>query len=131
MTRHTRDQFLRFVAAGLVNTVVTYGIYLVLVPHMHYLVAYSITYAIGIALSFVLNTRFVFGVETTWRRMTLFPLVYVVQYLTGAVALHVCVAAFGMRRDVAMAVAIACSVPMTFFAGKLVLTHKWMQRNRA
>jgi putative flippase GtrA len=124
-----RAQFLRFLVAGLVNTGATYLLYLLLLPYMHYLAAYSVTYLAGIVLSFLLNARFVFEVAPTLRRLLLFPLVYVVQYATGAAVLHAAVVLFGVPRELAMAAAIAASVPLTFVAGKWLLTHKWTQGN--
>ena len=49
-----------FVFFGAVNTVLTYGIYLLLVLFIAYPAAYTVSYASGVFISYYLNARFVF-----------------------------------------------------------------------
>ena len=70
-----------------------------------YLAAYAISYLLGIVLSYLLLTRFVFRAPPRLSTAVRFPLVYVAQYLLGSAVLALLVEAFdipvvgwGLRR---------------------------------
>ena len=52
--RQTLRELARFLAAGAVNTALTYAIYLLLLAIAPYLVAYTVAYVSGIAISYLL-----------------------------------------------------------------------------
>ncbi len=54
-------KFLLYGLNGAVNTLVTYGIYVLLCQIMDYRIAIVLVYAIGIAISYILNGVIVFG----------------------------------------------------------------------
>jgi putative flippase GtrA len=121
MTALIRGEALRFVIAGAINTAVTYAIYLALLPWSGYALAYTIAYVAGIALSYVLNTWYVFRVRRDLRGLALFPLVYLAQYLIGMLVLSLAVNSFGVPAKFALLISIAITVPMTFLLSRLVL----------
>jgi putative flippase GtrA len=114
-------QFARFLAAGAINTVASYAIFLVLLRFLPYLVAYTIAYAIGIGISYLLMTRFVFFTPPRLRTALRFPLVYVAQYLTGSAVIVVLVEAGGVSAPIAAIVAIVASIPVTFLLSRTIL----------
>ena len=114
-------QFLRFLVTGGINTAVTYVLYLLLLPLLGYLVAYSLAYVIGIVLSYWLNSAFVFRQPMNWRSLARFPLVYVVQYLLTGVLLWLFVDTLGVDKRIALLAAIAVTVPVTFLAARLAI----------
>ena len=124
MNASIRREALRFLIAGAVNTVVTYALYLVLLPLLNYTIAYTIAYVAGIALAYALNTRYVFQVQRNARGMALFPLVYVVQYLLGVVTLRLTVGEFGVPQEFALLASIAVTVPATFLLSRFVLKSR-------
>jgi putative flippase GtrA len=54
-------RLLNYTANGLVNTVITYGLYLLLVQFIDYRVAIVIVYCVGIIILYYLHGTFVFG----------------------------------------------------------------------
>lgn len=118
----TRSKGLRYVAMGLVNTASTYLLYLLLLRFLDYLVAYSLSYAAGIALAFVLNSRIVFKAKFHVARMLAYPAIYLVQYLVNAALLSVLVSRLKMPSSSAPLLVIALSVPLGYLLNKLVLT---------
>jgi putative flippase GtrA len=114
-------QFLRFLATGGINTALTYGLYLLLLPLLGYLVAYSVAYVLGILLSYWLNSVFVFRQPMNWRSLVRFPLVYVVQYIFTGVLLWIGVDVLGVDKRIALLAAIAVTVPVTFIAARLAI----------
>lgn len=116
-----RGEALRFFAAGAANTIATYAVYLALLVPLGYGLAYSIAFASGIALSYLLGTRFVFRVPGSLRRAMAFPLVYLAQYLAGLGVLHMAVSVIGIPQRLALLASIAVTVPLTFMLSRLVL----------
>jgi putative flippase GtrA len=114
-------QFARFLVAGAINTITSYGIFVVLLQFMPYLAAYTIAYIVGVLLSYLLLTTFVFH---TRRRLTTalrFPLVYIAQYLTGSAVIVALVEAWDVRAPIAAIVAIVASIPVGFLLSRSIL----------
>jgi putative flippase GtrA len=124
MTMRWRTQAVRFIAAGAINTAVTYAIYLALLPMLDYTVAYTVAYIAGIAIAYVLSTSFVFRVTRTVATMAAFPIVYAVQYLLGALVLNMAVRWLDVSRQFALLASIAVTVPVTFLLSRAVLVPR-------
>src|SRR5690606_17216839 len=90
-SRVLTGEFLRFLVMGGTNTVVAYGIYLLLLNWMRYEYAYAIGYGVGIVMAYVLSATFVFRQPLRKRSAMRFPLVYVAQFLISLVLLKVAI----------------------------------------
>src|SRR2546423_1121793 len=99
-------QFTRFVFAGAINTAASYAVFLVLLQFLTYLAAYTIAYVIGVAISYLLQTTFVFRTPRSIATALRFPLVYVAQYLVGAALITVLVEGWGVPASIAAIFAI-------------------------
>jgi putative flippase GtrA len=118
--KESQQQFGRFVVGGAVNTAITYIAYLALEVHMAPSIAYSIIYVLGIALSYAINTYFVFRTKSSTRSGLQYPFVYGAQYLFGLALLSL-LTRYGIDSRIAMIVVIAASVPLTFLLTRIVL----------
>lgn len=107
-------QFLRFVFAGLCNTGVTYGLYLALLTVTNYMLAYSVSYVVGIFISYLFNSLFVFNTEPSKRTALRFPLIYLFQYVYGSAFLWLFVRVLGLDKKVAMLFVILSSTLLSF-----------------
>jgi putative flippase GtrA len=114
-------QFARFLIAGAVNTVASYVIFLLLLWFMPYLVAYTISYVIGIAISYILLTSFVFAAPRRMATALRFPFVYVVQYLIGSAVIVLLVETWNVRAPIAAIVAIFATIPLSFLLSRTIL----------
>ncbi len=119
-----QHRFLRFLLSGGFNTVATYGIYLALFRMLDYRVAYTIAYAVGILLSYVINWLFVFRMHRGWSSVLLFPFVYLAQYLAGLAVVWAWVDHLGLTKALAPLLAIAITIPLTYALSRLVFTKK-------
>lgn len=117
-------QFTRFIGAGLVNTGVGYGVYLVLLIWINYQVAYAAAYVVGIVVAYTLNSLFVFRSPIGLRTALRYPLVYLAQYLFGAALLYGMVRWLGIDRRWAALIALALSVPVSFLLNRVALTYR-------
>ena len=99
----------------------TYAIYLALLPLLDYTLAYTVAYLTGIVISYLLSTAFVFRVNRTATNMAAFPLVYLVQYLLGALVLNLAVRWFGIPDRFALIASIVVTIPVTFILSRALL----------
>jgi putative flippase GtrA len=119
--KRLQGTFIRFLVAGAINTSVTYVLFLLAAPFLNHLIAYTLAYAFGIAVSYLLNTRFVFRTPARWKTAAAFPLVYAAQYAWGLILLYVLVDLMGYRSQISMLIVIASSVLLTYALTRRVL----------
>ena len=122
MRRAPVAQGARFLVFGALNTLATYAIYCVLVALISPQIAYALVFALGIAIAYVLNTRFVFGTRMRVGSATLYPLVYVVQYVANALLIGAFIGA-GLGPRAALAIALAVVTPLSYVLNRAVLSR--------
>lgn len=114
-------EFSRFIICGGINTLLTYIIYVVALRFYRYSISYSISFLAGIFIAYYLNSRFVFEQELSLKKAISYPLVYLVQYLLGILALYVLVELLSVNKLIAPLIIVAISVPVTFLLSKLII----------
>lgn len=119
--RFIKWDFFRFVLVGGINAILTFGIYALLLLILSYSVAYSIAYITGILISYYLNTRFVFKSNFSVRKAVKYPVVYLLQYLSGLAALYAMVEIFHVNKLIASPLTIIITVPVTFVMSRWVI----------
>lgn len=118
-----KRDFTRFLVSGGFNTVLTYGVYLLLLSFLSYNASYTIAYVGGILLAYTLNRFFVFKSHNGIKSAALFPLVYLAQYLVSLVVLWVWIEKLGFDERAGPLLAIAITVPMTFIFTKYLFVR--------
>lgn len=114
----------RFLIAGAVQNIASYAAYLLLLLVTDYRIAYTTSYALGLLLSFVLNSRYVFQVPLRWRRLAPYPLVYLAQYVVGLALIWATVGLLGWPEAIAPAIVMFCTMPLTYFVTRFILGAK-------
>jgi putative flippase GtrA len=122
--RFTDSRVPRYLAAGLLNTALTYVIYVLLLRIAPYRIAFTVAFVLGILLSYALNARFVFARRAQWRSFVRFPLVYVGQYVAGLLLVSLLVEWAGIDSRVAPLVALAVTIPLTYLLTRAVFIGK-------
>lgn len=120
-SRHALYEFVRFLLAGGVTTVLSYGIYLLFLLFLPYNIAYTISFLAGIAISYWLASRFVFQRDLSLRSALRYPLVYLFQYVMGLIILTILVERFHMKERWAPVIVVVCTIPMTFFLSRFLI----------
>lgn len=124
MTVQTRTggAALRFLVLGAVNTVLTTALFVILMMHMPYAVAYVLSFSTGIAVNALLLARFVFrtpGTPRIRRRIVCWSLLM----LSCGAALSALCEARGLA-PLATAVAVAVVVvPVNFCGSRLIVAR--------
>jgi putative flippase GtrA len=116
-----RREFFRFILVGLVNLVLTYALYLALGLFLPYPAAYTISYACGILISYLLNARFVFKSPIRISKAAQYPIVYLAQYLLGMALLYLLVELAHVSSRIAPLVIPALTVPATYLLSRYLI----------
>lgn len=122
--------FVRFLMSGCVNTAITYALYLTLIQFLSYKVSYTISFVAGILLAYCLSRFFVFRVKAGLSAVTLFPLIYLVQYLLGLGVVTLSVDTLNWDKALAPLASIALTVPITFFLSHLVFSQSSLPKEK-
>ena len=116
-----RREFALFVFFGAVNTGLSYGIYLLLVLFVAYPTAYTLSYPLGILISYYLNARFVFREKLRLSKALQYPVVYLVQYLLGLGLLYLLVEVAHLSKFIAPILIVLITVPFTYVLSRYVI----------
>jgi putative flippase GtrA len=114
-------EFLRFALLGGANTLLTLGLYWLLLRWTTHTVAYALAYAAGIVFSAVANARYTFGTQLTAQRFATFAGVTLLLYAFNAALLEALVRWAGVDPRLAVLVVVAVSVPLGFIGSRRAL----------
>ena len=114
----------RFLIAGAATTMVTLGLYVLLLNILPYALAYTVAFVIGILMAYLLNSTFVFRAATSARSFVLFPLIYLVQYLVGLAVVAIWVDLLRLPEEVAALAAVAVTLPITYALSRWLFTSR-------
>jgi len=124
VARCVKSSFARFVVFGGVNTLVTYGLYLALLPLLPYQASYTVAYLAGILIAYLFNRKFVFSSHRGLRSAVLLPFVYLAQYLVSLLVLWLWIDKGGLRPALGPLIAIAITVPMTYLLSREIFSKR-------
>jgi putative flippase GtrA len=113
-------RFAKFVLVGGLNTTLTFGIYEILLLYLTYLPAYTLAFASGIAISYLLSGSLVFRSELSVRRGVVYALFYLGVYLLNAVLIAFCVRSLGIAPAWAPLLVLVITVPVNFIGARRI-----------
>lgn len=116
-----KREFGKFLLVGLANTLLSYGVYLALIPLLSYSIAYTIAYVAGFILSYFLNSMWVFKSAPSWKTFFRYPLVYAVQFLINLLCLSLLIEKLFIAEALAPLVVVVLSIPITFVLSRFFL----------
>lgn len=123
-----RQQVVRFLAVGVVNTVATYALFVGLGLVMSAALAYTIAFALGLCWVAFGTSTYVFGSRHP-KRIVTYALWYVLVYIVGQLVIaHM--SPEGLRSLLLTTGALmVVTVPLTFVGGRLILTETAHRRD--
>jgi putative flippase GtrA len=119
-----KNKFIKFTGVGIINTIASYLLYIILVLFLNYQISYAISFVFGIILSFILNTKYVFEVEQTIKKFVLFPFVYILQYLLGAFVMNYTIEIIKFNKFFAPLIVTTCLLPISYLLSKKIFGEK-------
>ncbi len=93
-----------FGANGIINTIVTYSLFVVISNIIDYRITIVLVYIFGIFLSYVLNKKFVFRIRG---KLYLFVLIYLGMLLANLGITTILVEEFNLIKELAQLIAVA------------------------
>ena len=115
-----KNKTILFLFGGLLNTVLTYAIYLLLNYFTDYRLSYLVSYLIGIIFAFFFNSKYVFNVPFSWKFLFQYPLVYIIQYIASALLLTLLVDEITIDKSIAPLIVITVMVPFSYLLNELI-----------
>ena len=121
MLRLKIRNFLIFILGGALNTGVSFAVYWAFNELVGYRLAYLISYLTGIIFSYFFNCFFVFKKETSLKSFFAFPLVYLFNYIIGAICMEGVVGWLHVSSKFAPLMVAVLMLPVSFLLSKSVL----------
>lgn len=112
--------FLRFLFAGVLNTLLSYVVYLALLRVLPYGWSYTLSYLAGIGLAYVLQRYVVFQRSGGRAALLWVTLIYVLQYLLGMASVWFWVSVLAWPAELALLLAVGLTVPVTYLLNRRV-----------
>jgi putative flippase GtrA len=110
-----------FVAVGVFNTAVTFGLYQLFLLFVRYEIAFTLSFASGIGISYVLNGRLVFDSRLSLRRGLTYAGYYLLIYLVNLGLVRLAVEVGDISPVWAPLLVLCVTIPMNFIGAKLIL----------
>ena len=88
---------------------------------IQYPVAFTISYIIGVLVSYIGGTKYVFKAKHSSVKALIYPFVYVLQYVTGLYLLHLLIITLGISEEIAPIIVYTLTFPITFLLSKFIL----------
>lgn len=120
-------QAVRFGLVGVVNTATYYGMYLLFLRWLPYLVAHVAAFALSTVGSFLLNCWFTYRTRPTWRKFLLFPLTTAANFVITTGGVYVLVDLLHTGDRAAPLMAAAAAVPITFVLSRTIMLGQGAQ----
>ena len=119
--KSTNAHLLGYLLTGAINTATSFCVFVALLRPIGYTVAYVVAFCSGIAISLILNSRFVFRSRVTGRRAAIFSLAYFGVFLVGLAVITICIEWFRLPELVAIVASMLATISLGFLATKGVL----------
>lgn len=114
-----KKQMLGFAITGTLSTLLMFILYVGFNKIMNYQYSYFIAYCISVIALYFMNILFVFNGRVSIQNFLKFPLIYLLQYLVGAVSLKFIVR-LGFPVTYAPIVVVIVLLPVTFVLNRIV-----------
>jgi len=119
-------QFIKYIISGVANTVVGYGVFLILLKLFHISPEYANAsgYAIALVVAFILNKVFVFK-QSVYNRSTIprFLVAFIIAFFINQLVLMALYRVIGMSAEIAQIFAMISYTIIFYFLNKKFVFH--------
>ena len=114
----------KFIIGGVLNTTITYIVYLGLLLLLPYILAYTITYLVGIFIGYFVNSRLVFKKSTNIKSAAAYPLACVVNYAVSTGVFWSLVNWIYIPKEFAPLLVLTITTPIMYLTTKAIFLGK-------
>lgn len=120
MKKIINKQFVKFIFVGILNTIVGYGTYSILLFFkINYIIANTISTIIGILFSYLLNKKITFNNTKTNKKTPFkFVSVYIISYVVGTINLALLVKHYNANKYIAGFINLFITTFISWFGHK-------------
>ena len=111
---------IRFIILGVINTTLTYFLYLIFLFLLPYVWAFSITYLCGLVFIYFLSSYWVFKKKIAVKSGMNFLIYHLAKYLVNILALWIFIDLIGLSEKIAPLIAIALLTPIFYLISKKI-----------
>tara|TARA_B110000503_G_C6926698_1_gene321003 strand:- start:14 stop:397 length:384 start_codon:yes stop_codon:yes gene_type:complete len=115
---------IRFIILGVINTILTYFLYLIFLFLLPYVWAYSITYLFGLTISYFLSSYWVFKKNIAIKSGMYFLIYHLSNYLVNIMALWIFIDLMGLSEKIAPLITISLLTPIFYLISKKIFLGK-------
>lgn len=117
-------QFFRFAIVGVIATIISYSIYIILEKlGLQYNFAYTLGYIISFCFNYLASTYFTFKTSVSAKKGTRFTFAHVFNYFLQMILLNLFIY-FGISKSFAPIFVYCISIPVNFLVVRLALKDK-------
>jgi len=114
----------RFLIIGLINTLISWVLFLILDLFIDYILAYTCSFILCIVSSYFLNSFFVFNQSLSLKKLFKYPIIYLIQYVVQAPSLIFLVETLNISKIFSIIIVTVIIIPITFVCSKLIIKQK-------
>ena len=114
----------RYIILGVINTILTYFIYLIFLFLLPYVWAYSITYLFGLINTYFLSSYWVFKKKIAIESGMNFLIYCIFNYFINIIALWIFIDLIGFSEKIAPLITIALLTPIFYIISKKIFLGK-------
>ncbi|WP_324274264.1 GtrA family protein [Blastococcus brunescens] len=120
----TRRTFLRFLVVNAVNTALYWGLYLLLLFVLPYLVANTVALVLAVLAAYLLNARYAFQVDASGRSLVLFLGANGTTIVLRTAVVWVLVEKLAASQELAPLLAVIVTTPVAYVLTRLAMTTR-------
>jgi putative flippase GtrA len=118
----------RFIIGGVLNTTVTYVVYLGLLSLLPYISAYTITYLVGISVGYFVNARFVFKKPKNIKSAAAYPLACMINYVVSIGIFWSLVNWIYIPKEFAPLLVLVITTPLMYLIAKVIFLGRLIDK---
>ena len=123
--------FVRFVVVNALNTLLYWGLYLLLLLVMPYFWANALALVIAVLAAYVLNARYAFRVRASGSSLVMYLITNGTTIVLRSAVVWVLIELLSLPEQLAPPVAVAVTLPVAFVLTKLAMTERAATGSRA
>ena len=112
------SKFRKYIIGGILNTLITYLVYIFLLIFFSYLIAFTASFFSGIIFSYFINSRLVFEQKLYLKGAIVYPMVYLFYYILNIGFLYVFIEVASLPEEVGPILVLPIVVPIMFLINK-------------
>ncbi|EOR24569.1 HAD hydrolase, family IB [Clostridium sartagoforme AAU1] len=117
-------QFFRFAIVGIIATIISYSIYIILEKlGLQYNISYTLGYIISFCFNYIASTYFTFKTNVSAKKGAKFTFAHIFNYLLQMILLNIFIY-LGISKTLAPIFVYCISIPINFLVVRLALKDK-------